>query len=91
MRAMLNGYRAIVRRAPPMPTEPRITVPTLMPWGVNDLALTRELAQPSIDLCDDGLLVFFEEANHWVHHEKPERVNARIGAFLGAEVRSPGA
>ena len=91
MRSMLHWYRAIVRRPPPMPAEPRITVPTLMLWGVNDLALTRELAQPSIDLCDDGRLVFFEEASHWVHHEEPERVNALIGAFLGAEAPSPAA
>jgi len=91
MRAMLSWYRAIVRRPPAMPAAPRIAVPTLLLWGVNDLALTRELAQPSIDLCDDGRLVFFEEASHWVHHEEPERVNALIGAFLGAEAPSPAA
>jgi epoxide hydrolase 4 len=72
-----------------MPAEPRITVPTLMLWGVNDLALRRELAQPSIDLCDDGRLVFFEDASHWVHHEEPERVNELIVAFLDAEAPSP--
>lgn len=89
MRAMLNWYRAIVRRPPAMPAEPRIRVPTLMLWGVNDLALTRELARPSIDLCDDGRLVFFEDASHWVHHEQPERVNALIGAFLAAAAPTP--
>ncbi|HSL96887.1 MAG TPA: alpha/beta hydrolase, partial [Thermoleophilia bacterium] len=73
------------------PAEPRITVPTLMLWGVNDLALSRELAQPSIVLCDDGRLVFFEDASHWVHHEEPDRVNELIGAFLAGEVPSPAA
>jgi pimeloyl-ACP methyl ester carboxylesterase len=58
-------------------------VPTLLLWGVRDVALERDLAQLSIDLCDDGRLVFFEDATHWVHHEEPERVFAAIAAFLG--------
>jgi pimeloyl-ACP methyl ester carboxylesterase len=81
-RAMLNWYRA----APwsPLSKLPsrRVTVPTLLLWGAKDIALGRELAQPSIDRCDDGRLVFIEEAGHFVQHEEPERVNGMLGDFF---------
>lgn len=82
IRSMINWYRALARKAPAPPVSPRITVPTLLIWGVQDTFLGREMAQPSIDLCDDGQLVFFEEATHWVHHEEPARVNELIETFL---------
>lgn len=80
--AMLNYYRALFRHRPGLLLDPRIRVPTLMIWGVKDVALTRELAKPSIELCDDGRLVFIEEATHWVQHEEPARVNALIQEFF---------
>lgn len=81
-RSMLNWYRAIMQRPPTPPANPRISVPTLLIWGAQDHFLGRELAQPSIDLCDDGRLVFIEEATHWVQHEEADRVNELIGSFL---------
>ncbi len=80
--AMINWYRAMFRRAVQRLPRRRITVPTLMVWGTHDVALGRELAPPSIDLCDDGRLVYIEEAGHWVQHEEPRRVNALISEFL---------
>jgi len=80
--AMLNWYRAIMQKPPTPPTNPRISVPTLLIWGAQDQFLGRELAQPSIDLCDDGRLVFIEEATHWVQHEEANRVNELIDSFL---------
>jgi pimeloyl-ACP methyl ester carboxylesterase len=80
--AMLNWYRAIVRHPPDPLPNPRIAAPTLLLWGASDVALSRELAQPSIDLCDDGRLVFFEDATHWLQHEEPDAVNAWIHAHL---------
>ncbi len=79
--AMINYYRALLRKFPPMPN-PRVTVPTLMIWGAHDIALSRQMAQPSIDLCDDGQLVFIEEATHWVQHEAADRVNRLLMDFL---------
>jgi len=67
--SMLNWYRALFRRPPAGPVQHRIDVPALLIWGARDRFLGREMAQPSIDLCSDGRLVFFEEATHWVHHE----------------------
>ena len=81
-RSMLNWYRALMQKPSTPPANPRITVPTLLIWGAQDRFLGRELAQPSIDLCDDGRLVFIEEATHWVQHEEAERVNELIDTFL---------
>ncbi len=87
LRSMLDWYRAMLRHPPTM-AEARIAVPTLLLWGVHDVALERGLAQRSIDLCDDGRLIFFEDATHWVHHEEPERVHAAIVGFLDAPPRA---
>jgi pimeloyl-ACP methyl ester carboxylesterase len=81
-RSMLNWYRAMMQKTPKAPASTRITVPTLLIWGAQDKFLGREMAQPSIDLCDDGRLAFIEEATHWVQHEEAERVNELIDTFL---------
>lgn len=80
--AMLNWYRAIVRHQPQRNASSRVSVPTLMIWGVRDVALDRSMAQPSIDYCERGKLVFIEDATHWVQHDKPERVNKLLLDFL---------
>ncbi|HVG07018.1 MAG TPA: alpha/beta hydrolase [Thermoanaerobaculia bacterium] len=80
--AMVNWYRAGLRVRASPPPSPRVTVPTLLIWGTKDRALGEELAQPSIDLCDHGLLARIEEATHWLQHEEPGRVNALIGDFF---------
>lgn len=79
--SMVNWYRAAFRGALREPWNPnritsrRVSVPTLVLWGKKDVALSYEMAQPSIDLCDNGRLVFFEDATHWVQHEQAEGVN----------------
>jgi epoxide hydrolase 4 len=85
--AMLNWYRAAVQEATKAVETPRIEVPTLLIWGAKDHALGPELAQPSIDLCDSGRLVFIEGAGHWVLHEEPETVNKLLLEFLATEPR----
>lgn len=75
---MINWYRASFRHPPQKLASYRITMPTLMIWGARDTALGRELAEPSIRLCDHGRLVMIEEASHWVQHEEPARVNALL-------------
>jgi pimeloyl-ACP methyl ester carboxylesterase len=79
---MLNWYRAALRNRPKRVPSVRVTVPTLLIWGTKDRFLGRELAQPSIDLCDEGKLVFIEEASHWVQHEEPARVNELLLQFF---------
>jgi len=85
-RSMLNWYRALIQKPPKPVASPRISVPTLMIWGEQDKFLGREMAQPSIDLCDDGRLIFIEGATHWVQHEEVERVNALIETFLQEDI-----
>jgi len=79
--SMLNWYRALIRY-PARPPHSRVSVPTLILWGAQDVALGRELAEPSLDLCDDGHLVFFAHASHWPHDEEPTRVNSLLLGFL---------
>jgi pimeloyl-ACP methyl ester carboxylesterase len=80
--AMINWYRAFLWTKPHRPESIRIKVPTRLIWGAHDMALGREMAQPSIDLCDKGELIFLEDATHWVHHDEPDRVNALLEEFL---------
>jgi epoxide hydrolase 4 len=81
--AMLDWYRAALRKgASRFTRDSRVTVPTLLLWGAKDQALLREMAPPSLDLCDDGRLVFLEEATHWVQHEEADAVNAMLVDFF---------
>ena len=83
----LNGYRAVFRNALtqgglPEQRSQRVRVPTLILWGVRDIALSQDLARPSVDLCDDGELVFFPNATHWVQHDEAQSVNTLLTEFL---------
>ena len=82
LRGMIHWYRALIQRRNRRPRDTRISVPTLMIWGVKDAFLGRELAEPSIALCKNGRLEFIEEATHWVQHEEADRVNALLHEFL---------
>ncbi len=78
---MINWYRAIVQRQPASGNA-RITPPTMLIWGKLDRFLGSEMAQPSIDLCDRGRLVFFDDATHWVQHEKAAEVSQLLLDFF---------
>ena len=80
--AMVNWYRAILRHRPSTSANIRVRVPALIIWGKLDVALDSEMAQPSIDLCDDGRLVMFEDATHWVQHDKAAEVSALMAKFF---------
>jgi pimeloyl-ACP methyl ester carboxylesterase len=82
MTAMLNWYRAAVWYPPQLINDLRVSVRTLILWGVNDIALSRRMARPSLDYCEDGNLIFFPEATHWVQHEEAEEVNRRLLEFI---------
>ncbi len=79
---MLNWYRAAIQMPPTLSKDMRIKVPTLMLWGAKDSALGLEMAQPSLDLCDDGRLVVFDESSHWVQHDEAEAVNKHLVDFF---------
>ncbi|MFZ5819357.1 MAG: alpha/beta fold hydrolase [Chloroflexota bacterium] len=83
MAAMLNWYRAMLRHRPNIPKDLRVHVPTLILWGMQDVALSHRMARLSLDYCDSGKLVFFEDATHWVQHDEAEEVNQLLMEFLG--------
>jgi pimeloyl-ACP methyl ester carboxylesterase len=82
MTAMLNWYRAALWYRPQITNDMRVSVRTLMFWGVNDVALSRRMARPSLDYCEDGNLIFFPEATHWVQHEEADEVNRHLLEFV---------
>jgi epoxide hydrolase 4 len=82
-RAMIHWYRAGLRYSATWPGGGRIRVPTLLMWGVEDRFLGREMAAPSVALCQEGRLIEIA-ASHWVQHEEPERVNRLIVEFLSS-------
>lgn len=80
--AMLNWYRAVLQMPPDFSGDLRIKVPTLMLWGAQDVALDRQMAEASLDLCDQGKLVYFEDSSHWVHLDEAEAVNKQLVDFF---------
>jgi len=80
--AMINWYRALIRSMPKLPDNPRIQVRTLMMWGMQDFALSHRMARPSMDYVNDGNLILFPEATHWLHLDAAEEVNHYLIDFL---------
>ncbi|MBX3706689.1 MAG: alpha/beta hydrolase [Pseudomonadales bacterium] len=84
--AMVNYYRALVRgggakrqRAAGFPV---IETPTLMVWGEDDVALTKETTYGTDRYVRDLTIRYLPHVSHWVQQEAPEAVNAMIRAFL---------
>jgi pimeloyl-ACP methyl ester carboxylesterase len=90
LRSMVNWYRAafrvVGRRLPGL----RVHVPTLVLWGARDVALGREMAPDSLSLCDEGRLILFEEATHWLQHDEARAVTDRLVRFLAGGLAAPG-
>ena len=82
MTAMINWYRAAMWHRPKLPKDARVKVPTQMIWGMQDVALSHRMARLSIDYCENGQLVLFEDATHWVQHDEAEAVNQLLIEFL---------
>jgi pimeloyl-ACP methyl ester carboxylesterase len=82
MTAMINRYRAAGRYRFKLPGDLCVKVPTLMLWGMQDVALSHRMARLSLDYCHKGKLVFFEDATHWVQHDEPEEVTNYLLDFL---------
>ena len=81
---MLNYYRAL-RERPRRDAPARLSPPTLILWAGEDMFLERHVAEAGLALCDQGVLEIVEGTSHWLHIEQPERINARVLAWLAAE------
>jgi pimeloyl-ACP methyl ester carboxylesterase len=75
MTGMINWYRATFRKMGKSAALTQIKTPTLILWGQQDPHLSYEMAPLSAALCEEGRLVTFEDATHWVLHDKSEEVN----------------
>ncbi|MBW8783028.1 MAG: alpha/beta hydrolase [Novosphingobium sp.] len=92
--AMLNWYRATPLAVPALdepyalpdawrePTLPRLTIPTLVVWGMEDQALLPANLDGLDEQVADLTLVRIPNAGHFIPWEAPEAVNAAIEAFL---------
>lgn len=87
MTAMLNYYRAALRgaRRARHETFGVIETPTLMVWGEEDVALSRETTDGTDQYVADLTLRFLPGVSHWVQQEAPEVVNAMLLAWLDGE------
>lgn len=84
--AMVNYYRAAAQTSGlanfTRDKVAPITVPTLMIWGEEDLALGVELTDGYEGLVDDFTLIRLKGVGHWVQQEAPEAVNQHLEAWL---------
>lgn len=81
--AMLNYYRAIMRRTENS-LRLRVSVPTRLLFGTGDPAEETGLAVASGDMCDDGEIEWFGKSRHWPHREEADGVNQALLRFLSA-------
>lgn len=82
--AMINYYRALLRGRKAVAARGMqiITVPTLMIWGEEDVALTKESTFGTEQYASDFRIRYLPRVSHWVQQEAPLQVNAMIEAFL---------
>ncbi|QGN53264.1 alpha/beta fold hydrolase [Novosphingobium sp. Gsoil 351] len=91
---MLNWYRASPMEVPPMDAPfalpagyaerpmPPLTIPTLVVWAMDDLALPPENLAGMEELVTDLTVVKVPDCGHFVPWEAPAAVNAAMDAFL---------
>jgi pimeloyl-ACP methyl ester carboxylesterase len=89
MTSMINWYRASLRGSHRSKMPSKIQVPTLVLWGQQDPYLSYEMAPLSVDLCEVGRLVTFEDATHWVMHDKPGEVSQLLIEHFRGEGEHP--
>jgi pimeloyl-ACP methyl ester carboxylesterase len=92
VQGMINWYRALIqdRRASSTSilTAP-VNVDTLIIWGKADIALDWEMAALSAKMCKKAVqVVYFDDATHWVQHDKPQEVNAQLLQFIQGDSSS---
>lgn len=73
--AMIHWYRAMFSRSRVRRTEIQVKPSTLIIWGKKDPHLSWQMADLSLEFCQDGKLVYFDDATHWVQHDKAAEVS----------------
>jgi len=92
---MLNYYRASPIDVPPMdapfeipegwtpPPLPKLTMPTLVIWGVDDFALPIQNTNGMDEIIENFTLAEVPDCGHFVPWEAPQAVNRAMEEFLG--------
>jgi len=84
LRRFLYGERSIEGLRERLEDWPRITAPTLLVWGEQDVALGRELSVGMEPLIAGPFEVkYIPLSGHWVQQEQPQVVNGYLLDFLG--------
>ena len=72
---MINWYRAMFSKSRSPRTSDHVKPPTLIIWGKQDPHLSWQMADLSLEFCQDGRLEYFDDASHWVQHDKATEVS----------------
>jgi len=59
-----------------------VTCPHLLIWGEKDTALLSESYQGLEEYCKELEIIKFKDADHWLHHQKPEEITTLIHQWL---------
>ncbi len=83
LRASISYYRALFRNpSRPAGSEIQITVPTLLIWGEQDIALDIALTKDLEQWVPNIQVRRIPDSGHWVQQEKPDLVNQWLAEFL---------
>lgn len=92
-RAMINWYRGSPAEVPPMDAPygeppatpfPKLMIPTLVIWALDDVALPACNLDGLDELVPAATIVEVPGCGHFVPWEAPDRVNAAMDAFLAS-------
>jgi pimeloyl-ACP methyl ester carboxylesterase len=84
VRRFFYGDRPVAPPRERLEDWPRISAPTMVIWGEQDIALQKELTygmEPLFTI--PPRIEYVPDAGHWVHQEKPDLVNGLLLDFLG--------
>ena len=82
--AMLNYYRTAPRDIFKLKLTERLLTPTLLIWGLDDVALGYDDLVPGTEaLVEDLEVITLPGVSHWVQQEAPEAVNRALAERLG--------
>ena len=86
LKAMINYYRAFfwfpVKFAKANQKKKNISIPSLIIWGEQDIALSKEIALNTKSYVDNLLIKFIPNGSHWIQQDCPQEVNRILTDFI---------